>query len=325
MIDTEIKPPAQGASCVQRLEWIAAVARDGSLPASACRVAVAIAGYVNNARGGIAWPTQERLAGDLKASVDTVRRAVNALVAAGHLTVEGGGRKGQAMTYRLANHPSNSARYSEGEPSNSAAENLAEMQGTTSQNCHPKSFNEPNYLNPSISLSSIEEKSECRADDLFEEIKPRGEIEIIAPNRAGKTKSTPARVTQLSGAADDAFAEFWRAYPRREAKAAAQKAFQAALKAGGDAEAIIAGARRYANLRAGEPDPDARHRYTALPASWLRNERWLDEAPAPSGGLVLDGATGAPIPQPMPRPAGKAVAVDVFAFGAAYAASMEAA
>jgi hypothetical protein len=82
---------------------------------------------------------------------------------------------------------------------------------------------------------------------------------------------------------DERFEEFWRAYPRKVAKEAARRAFAAA---GVDPELLIAGAKRYANERAGE-DP----KFTKHPATWLNKGCWEDEASSPNG-VVLDGATG---------------------------------
>lgn len=314
----------QGASCVERLEWIAAIARNKALPASACRVAVAISGYFNNARGGVAWPTQERLASDLSASVDTVRRAVNALVVAGHLVVEGGGRKGQAMTYRLAHQPSKNARYSEEKPSNSAAENLAVLPFTTSQGCNPNSLTELNYRNSSISISANADASEGRGDLFSEESRPKSHSGQIIPTKRARKSSGQDSSEEI----DIAFSEFWAAYPRKVAKAAAAKAFASAIKGGADADVLIRGAKRYAAERMAVPDEAERERFTAHPATWLSAGRWADEATAPAGGIVIDGTTGEAIHQPPPRPQqgyGPRPHVDAFAFGDRYGAEFDAA
>jgi hypothetical protein len=74
---------------------------------------------------------------------------------------------------------------------------------------------------------------------------------------------------------DPQFGEFWSAYPKRTGKRAAWKSWLAAVKRAGPAE-IIAGARAYAAVRAGE-DPT----YTKDPVGWLNADRWADElAPA---------------------------------------------
>lgn len=67
------------------------------------------------------------------------------------------------------------------------------------------------------------------------------------------------------------FAEFYAAFPRHAAKAAALKAYLKA-RTKTDAGSLLAGARRYAAERANE-DP----KFTAHPATWLNAERWKDE------------------------------------------------
>lgn len=66
------------------------------------------------------------------------------------------------------------------------------------------------------------------------------------------------------------FEEFWKTYPRKQGKGEARRAFAKAVV---DAEPsdVIAGARRYAN------DPNRSPSFTAMPATWLNQERWDDE------------------------------------------------
>ncbi len=92
------------------------------------------------------------------------------------------------------------------------------------------------------------------------------------------TNARPSSPIALQG-----FDEFWAAYPRKQAKGAARKAWPAAVKAaalqlhGQPAyEVITAGATAYAN------SPDRTAEFTAHPATWLRAERWTDE-PQPRG------------------------------------------
>lgn len=69
------------------------------------------------------------------------------------------------------------------------------------------------------------------------------------------------------------FAEFWEIYPKREAKAAAQKAWTKATRRA-DPATIIAAAAAYRDL------PDRDPRFTKNPATWLNADCWLDERPA---------------------------------------------
>ena len=73
----------------------------------------------------------------------------------------------------------------------------------------------------------------------------------------------------------DRFEEFWRVYPRRTAKPAAKKSWErCVIKMKLDADAIIEGAKTYADAKRG-----TEAQYIAHPATWLNNQRWLDENP----------------------------------------------
>lgn len=82
---------------------------------------------------------------------------------------------------------------------------------------------------------------------------------------------------------DPAFDMFWAAYPRREAKADAMKAWRASTKKA-DPKTIIDAAERYAErVRADGTGP----KFVKLAGGWLRAERWPDfppcAPPAPTG------------------------------------------
>lgn len=70
--------------------------------------------------------------------------------------------------------------------------------------------------------------------------------------------------------AENRFDEFWASYPRKVAKDRALKAWKPACNKA-DPDKIIAAAKRYAVLRAGEDD-----QYTAYAASWLNAGRFND-------------------------------------------------
>jgi uncharacterized protein YdaU (DUF1376 family) len=82
------------------------------------------------------------------------------------------------------------------------------------------------------------------------------------------------------------FADFWKAYPRREGKIAAEKAFDKAAKIApvGD---IMAGVSRAA-CHWQQTDRD--REFIPLPATWLNQGRWCDEfePPGSSAGMTSD-------------------------------------
>jgi hypothetical protein len=65
------------------------------------------------------------------------------------------------------------------------------------------------------------------------------------------------------------FEEFWKTYPRKEAKGTARRAWLKAVRVAAP-DRIIAGALRY------NDDPNRDPAFTAHAATWLNGERWLD-------------------------------------------------
>jgi len=112
-----------------------------------------------------------------------------------------------------------------------------------------------------------------------------------ARDQKGDSESPPTR--SKSPKIDDAeFDQFWRVYPRREAKGAARKAYERARKTI-TAEIIVEGAIRYARERAHE-DP----KYTKHPATWLNGECWGDEPRQPH--IIPPGSGSAASPSQRP-------------------------
>lgn len=72
---------------------------------------------------------------------------------------------------------------------------------------------------------------------------------------------------------DPDFAAFWKAYPRKDDKGHARKAWPKAIKKAEPA-AIVAAAEVFAAecLR-----DKTERRYIALPTTWLNGERWTDQ------------------------------------------------
>lgn len=75
----------------------------------------------------------------------------------------------------------------------------------------------------------------------------------------------------------DDFMDWYMAYPRKEARAAAERAYVKARKRA-TAETLLAGATRYA------ADPNRVGEFTKLPATWLNGGCWDDEPLPPRRG-----------------------------------------
>ena len=94
----------------------------------------------------------------------------------------------------------------------------------------------------------------------------------ISKQRKEEKSNTPLPPT--GGADKSLFDAFWKAYPKKKAKADAEKAFKA-LKVDGDLLSVILSAldeqKKSADWKKAEGQ------YIPYPATWLRGKRWNDE------------------------------------------------
>lgn len=107
-------------------------------------------------------------------------------------------------------------------------------------------------------------------------LKENGGMKRLLAIAIGKQRKPRAE----RSAAPDGFDAFYAAFPRREAKGDAEKAYAAALSRS-TPEIILAGAKRYA-----EAMKQSEFRFIKYPATWLRADCWKDEL----GALRLVGA-----------------------------------
>lgn len=107
-----------------------------------------------------------------------------------------------------------------------------------------------------------------------------------APTRPDPTKRKDSLTAARRARVDQAFDDFWAAYPRKVGKDAARKAWTKAALATSTVQ-IIEGAKNYAGQREGEDS-----QFTAHPATWLNAGRWDDEPPrtAPAEDFQLPPA-----------------------------------
>lgn len=95
------------------------------------------------------------------------------------------------------------------------------------------------------------------------------------------------------------FDAFWTAYPRRVAKAAAEKAWKIAINHAAPS-LVVAGAERYAAEVAGRAPDKIAH-----PATWLNGRRWEDPPGANASGRTPARGATAPVTADRTRPAGR--------------------
>src|SRR5262245_36816907 len=90
---------------------------------------------------------------------------------------------------------------------------------------------------------------------------------------AGRTK-------RASGPHNPDFSQFWRIYPLKIGKLAAERAYDRARKGGVSAEELVEGVERYIASKPGFQN-------YCHPSTWLNGMRWLDEDERPLTGSEL--------------------------------------
>jgi hypothetical protein len=102
--------------------------------------------------------------------------------------------------------------------------------------------------------------------------------ETLAPvtGEQGNRGTGEQRKEKTCPVGPDEFIDWYLEYPRKEARAAAERAYTKARKTA-TAEQLVAGAIRYAQ------DPNREAQYTKLPATWLNSGCWED-GPLPARG-----------------------------------------
>ncbi|WP_393990193.1 helix-turn-helix domain-containing protein [Xanthobacter sediminis] len=197
-----------------KFAWLETIALDHRLPSTATKVAVALGRYLNWATRA-AHPSVSTLAGLLNLSENSVRAALRALSAAGHLVIEVGGGRGRANLYRMV-----TPTIAEGPRKGcSEAEGLGDAKPETLQVPVSKGFSRlhPNNCVEQSNLSGF----------------AQSEIQIQR--------------------ADDGFERFWTAFPKHEGRTSAASEYRRAVRTGTDPTLLLAGARHYANTCSGRP------------------------------------------------------------------------
>ena len=103
----------------------------------------------------------------------------------------------------------------------------------------------------------------------------------------------------------DEFTAWYAIYPKHVGRGAAVNAYAKARKNGATPEQLLAGARSYAAERKGQ-DP----KFTALPATWLNQERWTDD-PTHTGEIDVEAILGKDYWTPGTPPEGLSVQEEI--------------
>jgi hypothetical protein len=299
--------------------WLHRINRDDRLYATDLSVGLELTEYFNEGDGGRAWPGCKTIGDPIGLNKTTVLRSVRRLEATSHLRVnwgqQGSGHSNQywmvdpdqgdlfdkapAQEKGAPEHLSSEEKgapthlSTKGKGASGTRKGASEAKkGAPAQQIHPitilrnhprgkKESRPPNQVGKKRKKEATEESKQSK------ESKPSAASKVSASSKPSAKRQTENHQGDRRGAADDggaasAFERFWVIYPKRVAKEAARRAFAAAIKRGVDAEALVAGAQRYAVERKSQ-NP----KYTKHPATWLNGGCWEDEAP---GAPVIDEA-----------------------------------
>ena len=239
--------------------------REAPLSGNALLVLIALAAREN--RAGECWPSHATLAAEARMSEKSVRRALDELRDAGHVSWERRHREDGGKTsnfYRVhVRHGAPSEI-----PGQGALLPTPSVTGTDPIG-HPDRSHRSQGPIPSVTLTDEVTKEEVTT-------------------REGKNSPSPRKRGD-----DDSpeFTRFWDIYPRKVGKGAARTAWARATRKTAPeviTEAAHAHARTWASA-------DTEARFIPHPASWLNAERWNDTLPdvAPTGRTAEDRRRGA--------------------------------
>jgi len=129
-------------------------------------------------------------------------------------------------------------------------------------------------------LITLEAKGPDGIVEMRQVLKENGGMKRVLAIAVGKQR----KPREPRATAPDGFDAFYAAYPRRESRGDAEKAYAAALSRS-TPEIILAGAKRYALAM-----KQSEVRFIKHPATWLRADCWKDEL----GHLSVVGGAAAP-------------------------------
>lgn len=113
---------------------------------------------------------------------------------------------------------------------------------------------------------------------------------VCAENTPNRTQGVSQGDNIMSNYHAECFAAWWALYPKKVGKGAARRAYSNALKRveGTDDPSEVL----HSALVLALPELESRERqYVPHPATWLNQDRWLDEAPTPTGRRRAEGPT----------------------------------
>lgn len=268
-----------GNFTLEKLRWLRQVAGDPTLPPQSLRLAVVLACDFINRDSREAWPSMVTLQGVLGVKEGAVRRASEAMQAAGHLAVQEGGGRRNSSRYRWIIHPENPTEI-EGV---SSEKPLRERKGFVAGNPSVSETETPPFSerNPSVSGGKTPPKTEGEPY-LKNPVKEPSEGNPPSRMRARAGRQAPDAGYLLSDAQAESFAALYDRWPKRTGMADARRAFAEALREGVELEAIALGAAAYVvDRNRDHRGPAAVINFTTPLARWLRERGWETWAALP--------------------------------------------
>lgn len=269
---------------VEKLRWLRQVASDPGLPPQALRLAVVLACDFINRESREAWPSFPTLEERLGVKENAIRRASDAMEAAGHLLVKHGGGRRNPSRYRWIirpENPSNREGVSDDKP-------LRQRKGFTDGNPFVSDQETPpkRARNPSVSRGKTPPKMEGEPFDK-NTMKEPIDGNPLSRKREVEGAQPPASDHLVSDATDadrmfTAIFDRWLKRMNEKDEKVARRTFMQALAAGADPEAIARGAAAYlADRRRDKRGAAAVIHFTTPLARWLDDRGWETWASLP--------------------------------------------
>lgn len=234
---------------VDKLKFLCIAAADASLSRSDLASLMTIANGANS-KTGVTWRSSSTLARETASTTRTVKRSIKKLVEKGYVAItKKGNRSGKANTYSLGDIDVLAG----GVADITTFADLLVTPATTSGDAGVTSdVTAMSHLSMTLSepKARIERNRSSEGDAL-----PCG----VAGAPSGKR--------QPSG---DIYPDFWNTFPFRAGVAAAEEILGKFIKDGIEYEAILAGAKRYAEYC-------KRSKIRTSANAWLRRQSWRDE------------------------------------------------
>lgn len=229
--------------------FVLTLAHDKRLSRGDLSVAIYIVDHVNKEKG-VAWPSHERLAKCASIARSSAFESVKKLIALGYFKqVTGGGRsRSNRYTPNMGITPSTSRL--------SAIDAAYEGSG-------PPDCIVPVDRTKRVRPTGMEPTYPCEVTNV---------AGVVVSPPAGASAGAPAP----RGGAPEGFEDFWHAYPKKEGRKPAIKAYQDSISAGVSPDTLAAKAAQYAVAKA-NIDPQ----YLKMPANWLKDRCWLEDPQPP--------------------------------------------